>query len=151
MKTITTTLSLTAYVTRLEFWDLFRDTTRPTAEESNQPALLTYNEIMEYIYRRRLCGIDCGLPSLGQLKAGDAVTTVSEWTRGTRYFTCGFSGCNLYVADVRNPDGSLEPLRTDNYRAAFRLVVSKSVGWGETLHKENEYRASYQADRDRRR
>jgi hypothetical protein len=141
MKTITTTLSLTDYVTRLEFWDLFRDTTRPTAEERNQPVLLTYDEIMEYIYRRRLSGIDCGLPSLSQLKAGEVVTSISEWTRGTQYFTRGFSGCNLYVGKVRNLDGTTEDLRTDNYRAAFRLIVSGAMGWGETLHKEGEYRA----------
>jgi hypothetical protein len=44
------------------------------------------------------------------------------------------------VGKVRNPDGTTEDLRTDNYRAAFRLIVSKAMGWGETLHKEGEYR-----------
>ena len=137
MKTFTTTLSLTNYVTRLEFWSLFRDTTRPTESEAGKPALLTYNEVMEYVYRRRLTGLDCGLPLLSQLEAGEAVTTVPEWARGTRYFGQGYTG-NLYVADVRKPDGTTEDFRTDTHRAAFRLVVGKHALGPPETHMESE-------------
>lgn len=145
MKTITTTLTLTHYVTRLEFWDLFRNTPRPTSDECDEPAMATYDMIMEYVYRRRQTGLDCGLPRLSQLEEGEAVTTVPEWARGTRYFSRGFSGCNLYVADVRRPDGTTEDYRTDNHRAAFRLVVGKHALGAPETHKEAEYRARHQA------
>ena len=147
MKTFTTTLTLTLtnYVTRLEFWDLFRNTPRPTAEECNEPAMATYDMIMEYVYRRRQTGLDCGLPSLAQLEEGEAITTVPEWTRGRRYFTRANSGGNLYVADVRQPDKSLEDYRTDNHQAAFRLVVGQHALGAPETHKEAEYRARHQA------
>lgn len=145
MKTFTTTLTLTDYVTRGEFWNLFRNTPRPTPEECDAPAMATYEMIMEYVYRRRQTGLDCGLPLLSQLEASEAVTTVPEWTRGTRYFARANSGGNLYVADVRQPDGTLEDFRTDNHRAAFRLVQGGHALGAPETHKDSEYRAHYDA------
>lgn len=144
--TISLTLTITPYITRSDVWDLYRHIPRPTSEEAGHPARLTYNEAMEYIYRRRMTGLDCGLPTLTQLVQGGVTATHQEWTRGLRYFARGYTG-NLYTAVLLNPDGTTSEERGDNHRAVFRLLIGQHLLGAPELHLEQEYRERWDASR----
>lgn len=154
--TVEVPFTVGGFVTRLEWWDLFRtDRNKPSSKEDGEAPVtgVSYEEIQEFLYRRWRSGRDVGLPTLALLKAAKVPPgEIGEWTRGVEYFARGFSGCNLYRAKVRKPDGSVETYRSDYHaeEVGFRLVYGLGLTGFSEMHKEPEYRRRYVEQINRR-